>query len=144
MQKVLGENYYHNRHSCFVLTYHMVLVTKYRHPILEGEIKDYVYDMIEDILMKHDCRMLAIDGEADHVHILFEAGPGEALVTIANVIKTQTAKWARIKYAEQIEKYYVKPYFWSDSYFISTVSNTTRNTIDRYIQKQGVSTEDTK
>ena len=144
MQRVLGENYYHNRHSCFVLTYHMVLVTKYRHPVLEGEIKDYVYDMIEDILMKHDCRMLAINGEADHVHIVCEAGPGEALVTIANVIKTQTAKWARIKYAEQVEKYYRIPYFWSDSYFITTVSNTTRNTIDRYIQKHGVSTEDTK
>ena len=29
-----GQAYYTNRHSCFLLQYHMVLVTKYRHPVL--------------------------------------------------------------------------------------------------------------
>ena len=32
--KSKGQSYYKNRHSCFLLQYHMVLVTKYRHPVL--------------------------------------------------------------------------------------------------------------
>ena len=33
-EKKKGQAYYTNRHSCFLLQYHMVLVTKYRHPVL--------------------------------------------------------------------------------------------------------------
>ena len=32
--------YYTNRHSCFLLQYHMVLVTKYRKPVLQGTVKE--------------------------------------------------------------------------------------------------------
>ena len=38
--------YYKNRHSCFLLSYHLVLVTKYRNPVLTGEVKELVYDTI--------------------------------------------------------------------------------------------------
>ena len=32
--------YYVNRHSCFLLTYHVVLVTKYRKPVLQGKSEE--------------------------------------------------------------------------------------------------------
>ena len=41
--KKKGQSYYTNRHSCFLLQYHMVLVTKYRHPVLTGGVRDVVY-----------------------------------------------------------------------------------------------------
>ena len=41
--KKKGQSYYTNRHSCYLLQYHMVLVTKYRHPVLTGGVKDVVY-----------------------------------------------------------------------------------------------------
>ena len=44
-----GQSYYTNRHSCYLLQYHMVLVTKYRHPVLTGGVKDVVYQTIRDI-----------------------------------------------------------------------------------------------
>ena len=44
-----GQAYYTNRHSCFLLQYHMVLVTKYRHPVLTGGVKEIVYGTIRDI-----------------------------------------------------------------------------------------------
>lgn len=39
MKKKTGYEYYTNRHSCFLLQYHIVLVTKYRHPVLTGDVK---------------------------------------------------------------------------------------------------------
>lgn len=41
-----NSGYYKNRHSCFLLSYHLVLVTKYRKPVLDGEVKDLVYSTI--------------------------------------------------------------------------------------------------
>ena len=48
-KKKSGQPYYTNRHSCFLLQYHMVLVTKYHKPVLDGKVKDLVYATIQDI-----------------------------------------------------------------------------------------------
>ena len=42
-KKKLGQTYYTNRHSCFLLQYHIVLLTKYRRPVLTGAVKELVY-----------------------------------------------------------------------------------------------------
>ena len=46
MRKKDNTDYYINRHSCFLLQYHIVFVTKYRHPVLTGKVKDVVYERI--------------------------------------------------------------------------------------------------
>ena len=53
-KKKLGQTYYTNRHSCFLLQYHIVLVTKYRRPVLTGAVKELVYQVIQDIFDEKD------------------------------------------------------------------------------------------
>ena len=67
--------YYKNRHSCFLLSYHLVLVTKYRNPVLTGEVKELVSDTIRAVLEERGCILTEINGESDHIHVLFDAGP---------------------------------------------------------------------
>ena len=50
--------YYTNRHSCFLLQYHMVLVTKYRKPVLQGEVGELVYQTIRDIFSEKGLNIL--------------------------------------------------------------------------------------
>ena len=90
-----GRPYYTNRHSCFLLQYHMVLVTKYRHPVLTGGVKDIVYDTIRSIFEEKGLVIMEMNGEADHVHILFEADPFTAPGSLANIVKTKTSRFAR-------------------------------------------------
>jgi putative transposase len=47
MQKTNGI-YYKNRHSCFLLQYHLVLVMKYRRKALVGEVRECVYKTLRD------------------------------------------------------------------------------------------------
>ena len=134
-----GQPYYTNRHSCFLLQYHMVLVTKYRHPVLTGEIKDAVYEKIRSIFQERKLEILEFNGEADHIHILFEADPLTAPGELVNVVKTQTSRAVRKLYGETLlKKWYWKPYFWSDSYFITTVSENSLQNVQIYIQSQGI------
>ena len=81
--------YYTNRHSCFLLQYHMVLVTKYRHPVIEGEIKTTLYQKIESIFAERNLNILEMNGESDHVHILFEADP----FTAPGELRVRTKSW---------------------------------------------------
>ena len=136
MKKIKGQPYYTNRHSCFLLQYHIVLVTKYRHPILEGKIKESVYTTIQNICDEKGYNILEMNGEPDHVHILLETGTDMKPQEFINIIKTKTARFTRRDYGEQLKKWYWKPLFWSDSYFISTVGVNTLDVVKQYIQNQ--------
>lgn len=136
--KKKGQPYYTNRHSCFLLQYHMVLVTKYRKPILTGEVKELVYRIIREIFEEKSLHILEINGEADYVHILYESDPFIAPGMLANVVKTKTSRFARKEFGDTVlKKYYWKPLFWSDSYFVTTVSENSLDNVKRYIQDQG-------
>ena len=93
-----NQPYYTNRHSCFLLQYHLVLVTKDRKPILFGPVKDLVYQTIQTICDEKGLVILEMNGEADHVHILFEADPFTCVGELVNVIKTKTSRFARKQY----------------------------------------------
>lgn len=135
--KKKGQPYYTNRHSCFMLQYHMVLVTKYRKPVLTGEVKDLVYRIIREIFEEKKLVILQLNGEPDYIHLLYEADPFTAPGTLANVIKTKTSRFARKEFGETaLKKFYWKPLFWSDSYFVASVSENSLENVRRYIQEQ--------
>ena len=71
--------------------------------------------------------------------LLLEADTMTSPAELANVLKTQTVRRARKLYGDTIlKKYYWKPYFWSDSYFISSVSENSLKVIQQYIKNQGI------
>ena len=115
----------------------MVLVTKYRHPVLTGGVKDVVYQTIRDIFREKGLVILEMNGEADHVHILYEADPFTSPGELVNIVKTKSSRFARKNYGDTIlKKYDWKPLFWSDSYFVATVSENSLAMVREYIKNQ--------
>lgn len=127
-----------NRHSCYLLEYHLVIVTKYRHPVLTGKLKDRLLELSFNVIEDYwKCRILEISTDKDHIHILFESKPQVQLSKLVNNYKTVTSRILRKEFADELSPYYWKPYFWSDSYFIGCVSDRTREAVRFYIQNQG-------
>ena len=127
-----------NRHSCYLLEYHLVVVTKYRHPVLTGKLKDRLLELSFNVIEDYwKCRILEISTDKDHIHILFESKPQVQLSKLVNNYKTVTSRILRKEFADELSPYYWKPYFWSDSYFIGCVSDRTREAVRFYIQNQG-------
>ena len=114
----------------------MELVTKNRKPVLQGKVKELVYGIIRDILEERGCTLKELNGEPEHVHLLFDAGPEVQVLDLVRVIKTKTARFARKQYPEELKEYFWKPVFWTNSYFASTVGGTTRDLVEQYIRKQ--------
>ena len=135
-EKSPDEPYYKSRHSCFLLQYHMVLVTKFRRPVLTGNVKESVYGTIRAICKDKGCNILEINGEPDHIHLLYEAGPELSPLEMANVLKTKTARFARRDYPDEVGRFYWKPYFGKDGYFVTTVSENSLEVVKHYIQNQ--------
>ena len=121
-----------------MLQYHLVVVTKYRHPVINGNLKDRLISLSYEIIEGHwKGKILEINTDQDHVHILFEISPQTQLSKLINNYKTVTSRLIRKEFSEELRPYYWKPYFWSDTYFISSVSETSQKMIEQYIQSQG-------
>lgn len=137
-KKAENSSYNTNRHSCYNLEYHLVVVTKYRHKILDGDIKDRLIEVSNELLNNDwGCNVISIETDKDHVHILFSSKPQIQPSKIANNYKTVTSRLLRKEFSKELSKYYWKPYFWSDSYYIGTVGSTTHEVVKKYIENQG-------
>jgi len=134
---MINLDYKTNRHSCFSLKYHLVVTTKYRHKVINKTILNELVEISNNIFKeKWDCEILQINDEEDHLHILFEAPPQVQLSKLINNFKTVSSRLIRKNHKEQVEKYYWKPYFWSNSYLIISSGGAPIEVIKKYIQNQ--------
>ena len=136
MKRVNG--YYVNQHSCFLLQYHLVLVTKFRYSVIDKELKAALIDYTNKYFKERDCNVLAINSDKDHLQIIFEAYPHLNLAQFINAYKSASSRRMRTDFKDYLSSYYWKPYFWSQSYFLGTVSERTTSIVQKYINDQGV------
>lgn len=130
--------YYVNRHSCFLLQYHLVLVTKYRHPVMVGDIRNRVLFLSSEYFQNWTFPILEQEVCDDHLHVLFEASPHINLSNFVNGLKTYISRKVRQEFPIELAKLYWKPYFWSDSYFIASVSERSTEAVKYYIATQDI------
>lgn len=126
-----------NRHSIYKLQYHLVVVTKYRHRVINKEVnirlKEIAYNIFEE---SWKCKIIEIESEEDHLHIAFESNPQTQLSKLVNNFKTVSSRYIQKEYKEHLSKYYWKPYFWNPSYCLLSVGGASIETIKQYIQSQ--------
>ena len=129
--------YKRNRHSYYNLNYHLVVVTKYRHPVLNDDIDKRLKEIVMNVFeTKWGSKIIKVETNMDHIHILFEAQPQVQLSTLINNFKTVSSRLIRKEFSEYLQPYYWKPYFWSRSYYIGAVSDTTEEVVKAYIENQ--------
>ncbi|MGL5530570.1 MAG: IS200/IS605 family transposase [Culicoidibacterales bacterium] len=131
-------HYNKNRHSCYKLSYHLVVVTKYRHKVIDEAIKKRLIAIFTEILEERwGCQLIEINTDEDHLHVLFDAPPQVQLSKLVNNLKTVSSRLIRKEFSAQLAPYYWKPYFWSNSYLILSTGGATIDMIKKYIENQG-------
>ncbi|ERH03502.1 MAG: transposase, partial [Halorubrum sp. J07HR59] len=71
-------------HSTFSLHYHLILTTMYRRGVLTEERTQFIHEVISGFTDNYGVEVTNLDGEDDHVHILFRAKPTTDLVKFIN------------------------------------------------------------
>jgi|LSQX01.2.fsa_nt_gb putative transposase len=128
--------YKKSRHSCYDLKYHLVLVTKYRHPVIKNDLAIKLKEYTMYYFNNNKLDIIEFNDDLDHIHILFEGKPNLNLSNFVNGLKTLTSKNIRKDFSEELKPYYREPYFWSRSYFVSTVSEQSQAVVEQYIKNQ--------
>ena len=137
MPRKKNPDYNSHQHSVYKLTYHAVFVVKYRREVItQGMLQDM--RMLTARLMEgYGGKLTEMDGEADHVHVLFELPPSAAPSRIVCSLKTQLSKVIRAKYKDDLKEKLWGDAFWAGSYFLTTTGGASIEVVEKYIQNQG-------
>lgn len=133
------QNFRRERHSVSRLTVHLVCVTKYRRKVFDSKALEYLKNHANRVFAKMDCRLLACDGEADHVHLLVEYPPKIPVSVLVNMFKGTSSRMLRVERPDIAQRYWRKGVLWSPSYFAASTGGATLEMVKRYVESQRAS-----
>jgi len=120
-----------------VLLYHIVCPTKYRRAVFTPIVDEKLKEICAEIAVRYEIEFLEIGTDSDHVHFLVQSVPTYSPTRIVRTIKSITAKEI-FRQMPEVKKQLWGGEFWSDGYFISSVStHGTEEIIKEYVKNQG-------
>jgi len=86
------EDYRTSSHSRYGIKYHFVWVTKYRKPVLTGEVGVRVRDLMREIRRTYEIEILEGAVSEDHVHVLLSCPPNLSPSKIMQYFKGKSSR----------------------------------------------------
>ena len=119
-------------HTKYKLEYHFVWVTKYRYPVLQGELAVRLRELIRQVCYQFEIEIIRGVVSKDHVHVLISAPPTMSPAEIMRRIKGRTSAKLFEEFPH-IKKRYWGRHFWSRGYFCVTAGELTKQMIEEYL-----------
>lgn len=123
-------------HARHCLSYHIVWCTKYRHPVLVKSVAKFCYRKIVEVCRDNGWDPIALDVQADHVHLFVQMPLDVCLPDAIRLLKSVTAVAIFEKYRNLKGQKFWGSGLWSRGYFVSSVGNVEAEKIKAYIENQ--------
>lgn len=114
---------------------HIVWITKYRKPVLHGEVGLQLRDIIRRICEELDVQILAGNVRLDHVHLLLSYPPSLCISRLVQKLKGMSSR-KLLQSNKSLQKEYWGRHLWARGYFSVSTGNVTDEIIAEYIKNQ--------
>ena len=132
-----GSVYIHKFHNVSVLLYHFVCAAKYRKIVFDKGIDNTLNEICIEISNRYEMHFLEIGVDKDHVHFLLQSIPRISVTKIIMTIKSIRAREIFSGHPWLKKKLWGGE-FWSDGYFVNSVSKFgDEQSIGKYVRNQG-------
>ena len=141
MRYDVGMNRYRKgAHTAYELHYHFVFITKYRKPVLRGEVALRLRALIREICASHDVQIVKGHVRPDHVHLMLSMPPQVSPSRIMQAVKGKSSHHLVREY-HRLQREFWGRHLWARGYFACTTGNVTDAVIKQYIELQGEALE---
>ena len=124
-------------HNAYETHYHIVFPVKYRKSILQNDIPLYIAKLAEEIALRYDIEFEKIGCDQNHIHVLASFPPKYSGSEVVRMFKSITAR-ELFKQFPLLKKELWGGEFWSDGFYIATVSERGNwKQVERYVANQG-------
>jgi REP element-mobilizing transposase RayT len=105
--------------------------------VLSDKVSDTLIDVCMRLQETSDMKFIEIGTDINHVHFLIQATPSYSISQYVRMLKANTGKNI-FKYNTEVKDKLYGGEFWSDGYWITTVSKyATEDVIKEYVKDQG-------
>lgn len=115
------------------LTVHLVWVTKYRYPVLKGEIQKRCRTLIMQTCDAFDIRILKGVVSNDHVHMHVEYPPNLDVSKMMKHLKGRSSRLLQKEFPKLKKRYWGK-HFWARGYGAWSTGNVTESMVQEYLE----------
>jgi putative transposase len=123
----------HGSHTVSRLTAHLVWVTKYRYPVLKGEIQKRCRELIIQICDSEDVKILKGAVGKEHIHMLIEYPPSKSISDLVKHLKGRTSRMLQQEYPELKRRYWGR-HFWAIGYGAWSTGNVSESVVQEYLE----------
>jgi len=116
-------------HSLNIIWVHVAIRTK-DHGKIITELEENLYKFLNRQLIGLDCFVKAINGVADHVHLLFLLNPKRSISEVMKHVKGSSSLWIN---SEKLTK---EKFQWQTGYTSFSVSEHHMDKVAKYIARQ--------
>ncbi len=109
---------------------HIVFSTKNRRDLIDAEIEPELHAYMAGILKNLGSPCLAINGTANHVHLLVAPSKNIALSRLVGEVKKGSSKWIKTK------GLHLRRFDWQDGYGAFSVGQSSVDALKKYIAAQ--------
>jgi putative transposase len=128
-------------HNAYDTHYHIVFPVKYRKALLSEPIKLAIVSIAKEIQERYYIEFESIGCDGDHIHLLASFAPKYSGSDVVRIFKSITARELFKRFPE-LKKDLWKGEFWSDGFYLATVSERGNlKAVERYVQNQGKTVE---
>ena len=122
-------------HTVYDLRYHLVWCTKYRYKVLTGDIAIRVRDLLREIAMSMDIKILSGKVGKEHVHMYVSLPPKLSVAKAVMHLKGKASRKVQMEFAV-LKKRYWGQHLWARGYFASSIGEINDSVIRQYIENQ--------
>ncbi|WP_299981702.1 IS200/IS605 family transposase [Desulfobacula sp.] len=127
-------NYNKLKHTTWECKYHLVWIPKYRKKIIYGQLRKYFGEILKELALQRESKIIEGHLMGDHVHVLISIPPKYSVSQVVGYIKGKSAIHIARTYAGKRHNF-VGQSFWARGYFVSTVGRN-EEIVKKYIKKQ--------
>ncbi len=115
-------------HAYTHLLFHIVFATKDRGKDLTASVQSHFYPYLIALAREKGCRVDAVGGGLDHVHLLLSLPAKESVAELVKFLKSNSSRWLKTNA--------VRSFAWQSGYGAFSVSQSKRQEILVYIRGQ--------
>ena len=119
----------------FALHVHLVFVTKSRREVFDADALDRLKAHFARVCGDFEARLVEMNGETDHVHLLVEYPPKVDVSSLVRSLKGVSSRMLRQERSD-LAAHYWKEMLWSPSYFAASCGGAPLSIIKQYVEDQ--------
>ena len=127
------EYYRKSSHSVYECTYHIVWITKYRYPVLVGDIGQKTKEVVQEVCANNQVEIIRGRVASSHVHVYVSVPSYLCISKLVQLIKGKSSRKIQQNFPELRKRYWGK-HLWAVGYFVRTSGNVTDEMIKNYIE----------